>query len=193
MMTPLTLEIVNRLFERNPVSRDRNEFEPRAPMTSSPSRKKVFKGRTLARLAAVQALFQAEQTGDPVSGIVLEFLHHRLKEGEYGLPQADTTFFSKLVEGSWKAHVSSDEIIQGALKTGWTLDRLESVTRAILRAALYELCETKTPPLVIIDEYLILTRNFFDEGEVSFVNGVLHTLSQKIRPPARKASEGKLP
>ena len=151
-------------------------------MKKNPSPKAPFKGRTVGRLAAVQALFQIEQTEDSASAVVLEFMAHRLKDGKNRTPKSDTSFFAKLVEGTWKAHDRNDEMICGALKSGWTLDRIEPVTRAILRAALYELSETQTPPAVIIDEYLNITHNFFDATEVSFVNGVLNTIAQKIRP-----------
>jgi len=151
-------------------------------MTKPHSRKALFRGRTAGRLTAVQALFQIEQTGASSSEVVFEFMTHRLKKGENGLPKSDTSFFTKLVEGAWKVHDRSDEIIQGALKPGWTLDRIEPVTRAILHAALFELLETKTPAAVIIDEYLNITHSFFDNTEVSFVNGILNTISQKIRP-----------
>lgn len=148
------------------------------PTHTAQTRKAAFKGRMTARLAAVQALFQIEQTEATASTVILEFLEHRLKQMK---PKVDSTFFSKLVEGAWRAHARSDEIIIGALKPGWSLDRLESVTRAILRAALYEITETQTPTPVIIDEYLNLTHAFFDDTEVAFVNGVLNTVSQKIR------------
>lgn len=147
-----------------------------------PSPKVPFKGRTIGRLAAVQALFQIEQTGGPASSVIMEFLTHRLKDDESGLSKTDTTFFSKLTEGAWKTHLQSDEIVCGALKTGWSLDRIESVTRAIFRAALFELLETSTPSSVVMDEYLNITRNFFGEEEVAFVNGVLNTVSKKVRP-----------
>jgi N utilization substance protein B len=150
-------------------------------MSKKPSSKASFKGRTVGRLAAVQALFQVEQTGVPASSVILEFLTHRLKDNESGLSKADTTFFSKLTEEAWRTHSRSDEIICGALKAGWTLDRIESVIRAIFRAALYELLETNTPAPVVIDEYLTITRNFFDDPEVAFVNGVLNTVAQKIK------------
>ncbi len=58
------------------------------------------------------------------------------------------------------------------------------MTRAILRASLYELLSTQTPSAVIIDEYINITRVFFDDAEVSFVNGILNTLAKKIRPSA---------
>lgn len=147
------------------------------------SSKASFKNRSAGRLASIQALFQIEQNEDSASSVVLEFLTHRLKDAESGVSKFDTSFFRKLVEGAWNDHEQSDEIINGALKTGWTLDRIEPVTRAILRAAIYELLTTQTPTAVIIDEYINVTHVFFNETEVSFVNGILNTIAKKIRTP----------
>lgn len=150
-------------------------------MKKSPSSKASFKNRSAGRLASVQALFQIEQSGELASLVTLEFLAHRMKDAESGVCKFDTSFFRKLVEGAWKNHEQADEMIKGTLKAGWTLDRIEPVTRAILRASLYELVSTQTPSAVIIDEYLNITHSFFDDTEVSFVNGMLNTLAHKIR------------
>jgi len=153
-------------------------------MKKSIDPKAHFKGRTAGRLASIQALFQIEQSGNSASSVVLEFLTHRLKDAESGVSKFDTGFFTKLVEGAWKDHEQSDEMIRGALKSGLALERIEPVTRAILRASLHELLATQTPSAVIIDEYINITRVFFDDAEISFVNGILNTIAKKIRPPA---------
>lgn len=145
-----------------------------------------FKSRTAGRMAAVQALFQLEQTNAETPTIVAEFLEHRLKTMK---PKANAAFFAALVEGAWESHPQSDELITESLKEGWHLDRLDSVTRAILRAALYELRATTTPPAVIMNEYLNVTRSFFDTTEISFVNGILNAVAQKIRPNDSLASK----
>lgn len=139
-----------------------------------------FSERTAARVAAVQALFQIEQTGLDPSAVILEFLNHRLKDQK---TKINTSFFSKLVLGAWREHEKNDDILKGALKKEWSLDRLESVTRAIFRAALYEIIETKIPPAVTINEYLNITRSFSDGAEVAFVHGTLDTIVSKVRGP----------
>lgn len=151
-------------------------------MSNPNSQKASFKGRMLGRLAAVQALFQIEQTRAVASAVVLEFKTHRFNDMESELKRSDAAFFAKLVEGAWKIHEQSDEMIRGSLKAGWTLDRIEPVTRAIFRAALYELMETQTPSAIIINEYLNITHNFFEDIEVAFVNGILNTIAKKLRP-----------
>lgn len=148
---------------------------PPAPPSNAP-----YKGKSAGRLAAVQALFQLEYGGGSASSIILEFLEHRLKNRRE-FPKSGIPFFRKLVEGAWAEHTENDEIITGALKSGWSLERIEPVTRAILRAALFELRHTKTPSPVILDEYLNITHSFFEKDEASFVNGILNTIAQKIR------------
>ncbi|MBY0500383.1 MAG: transcription antitermination factor NusB [Alphaproteobacteria bacterium] len=152
-------------------------------MNSPLSPKGSFQGRMRGRLAAVQALFQIEQSGSSSTTVIFEFINHRFGKEE-GRKKTDRTFFAKLTEGAWNIHGHSDEVICGALKKGWSIDRIEPVTRAILRAALYEITETQTPSAVIINEYLNITHCFFDEPEVAFVNGILNTLAKKIRPPS---------
>ncbi|MEB3702931.1 Transcription antitermination protein NusB [Candidatus Bealeia paramacronuclearis] len=141
--------------------------------------------RSLSRLAAIQAMFQIEQSGDAPSAVIREFLEHRLGQeidGDHYL-RADTTLFANLVRGCSQEITKIDELIAGSLAKDWTLERIESVIRAILRLGTYELKDhLETPTLVIINEYLELTRAFYDhDEEVSFVNGVLDKIAKILR------------
>jgi N utilization substance protein B len=55
----------------------------------------------------------------------------------------------------------------------WRLERMPAVDRNILRLAVYEMNEMKTPAPVVIDEALELARQFSGDESVSFINGVL--------------------
>lgn len=68
-----------------------------------------------------------------------------------------------------------DKKIQKAAPT-WPIDNLNKVDLAILRLAIYELNNTKTPPKVVIDEAVELAKEFGSENSPSFVNGVLGTI-----------------
>lgn len=68
-----------------------------------------------------------------------------------------------------------DAEIQKAAPT-WPTDKLNKIDLAILRLAVYELKEAKTPPKVIIDEAVELAKEFGAESSSSFVNGVLGTI-----------------
>lgn len=58
----------------------------------------------------------------------------------------------------------------------WPVEKLNKVDLAVLRLAIYELREGKTPPKVIIDEAVELAKEFGSENSGSFVNGVLGTI-----------------
>ncbi len=58
----------------------------------------------------------------------------------------------------------------------WPAEKLNKIDLAILRLAVYELENTKTPPKVIIDEAVELAKEFGGENSPSFINGVLGTI-----------------
>jgi N utilization substance protein B len=139
--------------------------------------------RSAARLAALQALYQLEITGNAPDDVIEEFIEHRFGSGsENGSPKHDEAFFSDLVHGVLKHQVEIDRSIAKALAQGWTLARIDSILRALLRAASYELVARRdVPAKVVIDEYVELARDFFDGDEPGFVNAVLDRLAHRKR------------
>ena len=140
--------------------------------------------RRSSRLAAVQALYQLEQTGQEIQTILDEFTQHRfslLQEDKiYFNP--DVPFFQSLVLGVCKNSKELNELIEKHLAENWRLDRLPSVMRGILLAACYELsCEEIVPLPVILNEYIEISKEFFQDKEVSFVNGILDVISKNAR------------
>lgn len=71
-----------------------------------------------------------------------------------------------------------DNLIEKSAPT-WPIDKLNKVDLAILRLAVYELKNKKTPPKVIIDEAVELAKAYGSENSASFVNGVLGDLYSK--------------
>ena len=149
------------------------------------SQKPKASKRTLSRLYAVQAMFQIEQTGASASSVIREFLAHRLGQeiDDTKYLNADHAFFATLVQGCTQDLPEIDPLIASVLTKDWTLDRIESVIRAILRLGIYELKSClETPALVVINEYLEITRAFCENNEeVSFVNGILDKLAKSLR------------
>ena len=65
------------------------------------------------------------------------------------------------------------------------------VDRNVLRLAIYEMKELKTPPAVVIDEALELARRYSETDAVPFVNGVLDSVRKLILPESEaKPPEG---
>jgi N utilization substance protein B len=131
--------------------------------------------RSAARLAAVQALYQMELTGMGADEAVFEFVEHRFgREPETGMAGGiDEDFFARLVRG-----------IAKVLSADWRLSRIDSILRAILRAAAFELISAKdVPAKAVIDEYVDVAHAFFTGDEPSFVNAALDRLARRKRAP----------
>jgi len=150
--------------------------------------------RSNARLAAVQALYQIDLSGEPPAAVIAEFQKHRLGreiDGEqYG--EADAALFGDIVEGAIARLADLDRAISGVLTPDWPLERLETVLRAILRAGAYELlARPDVPARVAINEYLDVAHAFFDGKEPGLVNGVLDRLAHALRPGDLEGGGGK--
>jgi len=145
--------------------------------------------RSAARLAAVQALYQMDATQIGLDDVIAEFGEFRFGErGGLGdstegeVPAApDEAFFADLLRGVVREQERIDQLIASHLSQGWRLSRLDSTLRAILRAGVYELIERPDVPFkVVINEYVEVTRAFFDGEEAGVVNGILDGLAHEL-------------
>lgn len=150
--------------------------------------KGFFRKRRAARLAAVQALYQIDMSGASVDAALRDQIDRSRDTDTEGPPSGglDTAFLSELVRGVCGRREDVDGMVQAALSENWTIDRLEVVLRAILRAGAYELLtrpDIDAP--VTINEYVEMAKAFFDGGEPKLVNGVLDRLATTLRPRDR--------
>jgi N utilization substance protein B len=104
-------------------------------------------------------------------------------EARGALPEAAglSTSARKLAGGAWENHRDLDVEIAAAA-TGWRIERMPAVDRAVLRLALYELRHTGTPVAVVISEAVELAKQYSTVRSGAFVNGVLAKLAKA--PPA---------
>jgi len=145
----------------------------------------VGRKRTVARLAAVQALYQIDLSDAKPETVIAEFVTHRLGrevDGQnYG--EADAALFADIVRGTAARRDDLDRAISDILTPDWPLARLEMVLRAILRAGTYELlARPDVPARVAISEYLDVAHAFYAGKEPGLVNGVLDRLAHRLRP-----------
>jgi N utilization substance protein B len=99
------------------------------------------------------------------------------------MAEADEEHFAEVLRGVVKRQREIDPLIDQQLATGWRLARIDSIVRAILRAATFELIEMPdVPSRVVISEYIEVARAFFEGDEPKLVNGVLDQLARKLRP-----------
>lgn len=140
-----------------------------------------------ARLYAVQALFQMEAAGQSADRVMGEFRDFRIGiSDEEGLhPEADEDLFTRIVDGAvtWQSRI--DQATDRGLVVKWPIARIDPVLRALFRAAGAELAAPKTPPKVVISEYVRLAEAFFPGGkEPKMVNAVLDQIARDMRPGA---------
>src|SRR5258708_8997538 len=118
-----------------------------APLVSNSAQATGTRGgagrrRSVARLLAVQALYQIELSkieaggGAGADAVIAEFVKHRLGqeiEGEnYG--EADRALFVDIVRGASARRGELDGMISSALSEEWPLHRLGTIPRALLPA-----------------------------------------------------------
>lgn len=140
--------------------------------------------RSVARLAAVQALYQMEVSGAGVEAVIREFSEHRFDRDveDMTLAAADEVFFADLVRGVVSHQGEVDKAIVRRLASGWKLERVDATARAILRGGAYELSHRPDVPVeVVINEYVELAKSFFEGPEPGFVNGALDAVAQDVR------------
>ncbi|WP_245943839.1 transcription antitermination factor NusB [Acuticoccus kandeliae] len=149
------------------------------------SRTKPANKRAVARLAAVQALYQMDVTGSGARDIVKEFELFRLSQDVEGqtLRAIDLNWFDGIVTGVVAHQRDIDGSIDRALKEGWPLRRIDLTLRAALRAGVFELMHREEVPVrVVITEYVEVAKAFFSEDEPRLVNGVLDKIARAVRP-----------
>jgi transcription antitermination protein NusB len=141
--------------------------------------------RSVARLAAVQALYQMETAGAGAEAVIREFSDHRFGRDLEGvrLAHADETFFGALVRGVVADQDAVDAAVRRRLAAGWRLDRIDATARSILRAGAYELIRRRDVPAeVAIDEYVEIAKSFFEGPEPGFINAALDAIARDERP-----------
>ncbi|TFV50410.1 transcription antitermination factor NusB [Blastococcus sp. TF02A-35] len=132
--------------------------------------------RTKARKRAVDVLYEADVRGRDR----LELLRERVADGNPPVPDHAV----RLVEGVEAQSDRIDELIE-THTSGWSLDRLPDVDRAILRMATYELLWVEdVPDAVVIDEAVELAKALSTDESPKYVNGVLGAILAAEVPTA---------
>ena len=120
----------------------------------------------MARRTAVQALYQWDLTGQSLAEIEDDFLCRRNIRG------VDLEYFLRLVRNVTTHVEELDRVISQCIDRD--LVTVDTVERVILRIGVYELrFEPETPPRVVLNEAIEMSRVFGSEEGYRFVNGVL--------------------
>ena len=138
-----------------------------------------FRGRTLARSQALQLLYQAELTGRTVEGVLSGPFVVALDDGEV-VPAELDDYARELALGCDEIRPQLDALI-ASLSRNWTLTRMPSVDRNLLRLAIFEmLCVDEVAVAVTIDESVELAKAFGTDESSRFINGLLGRVADQI-------------
>ena len=141
--------------------------------------------RSATRLYVIQALFQMEQLDQSIDQVVEEFITHRFaahyEEGQ--MLAGDKTFFKSILGAAVNYQASIDQLTDRALIEKWPIARIDPTLRSLFRSAAAEIVQIKTPPKIVINEYVALAHAFFPDGkEPNFVNAVLDHMAREACP-----------
>jgi N utilization substance protein B len=128
--------------------------------------------RHRSRQRALQVLFLWDLRKQPIGDAISSFYETLSSEEDEPRRAGADEFMEELVRGTSENASDIDKRISEKSEH-WRLERMPAVDRNILRLAVYEMNELKTPAPVVIDEALELARQFSGDESVSFINGVL--------------------
>jgi len=140
--------------------------------------------RRLARLAAVQGLYQLNLMPEPADKLIRRFRADPtvLLQEEQSVIEVDVEMFSKIVAGVAENEESLDTMVGGALDARLSVARLEPLLKAILRAGAFELLHCSDISTgVIVNDYVDVAHGFFDAKEPGLVNAILDRLAKSLR------------
>lgn len=129
--------------------------------------------RRKAREFALQLLFQLDIRKErPMATILKRFW------AEYDPDDEVRAFTDEIVKGTFKhLHVIDGKILASA--KNWSLDRMASVDRNVLRMAAYEILYRLDIPLsVTINEAIELAKKYGTDDSGAFVNGILDNVAR---------------
>jgi N utilization substance protein B len=152
-------------------------------------RPKSVRRRSASRLAAVQTLFQSKSSQAPVAEIIPQFQDHFLPDllADFEIDRIDTEHYNALVFNAADRKDDIDAAIAPLLRDDWSIDRLGSIERIVMGAAMIELSEIpNVPARAIITEYTAIADSC--GGDSDFVNAILDRLARHFRGEEMSAS-----
>jgi len=124
--------------------------------------------RSKARKRALDILYESDLRGRDA----LETLAERVAASDPPVPE----YAVRLIEGVSAQRARIDDLL-ASYSIGWTLDRMPTVDRNILRLGTYELLwAAEVPDAVAVSEAVELARQLSTDDSPGFVNGLLGRL-----------------
>lgn len=125
--------------------------------------------RSKARKRALDILYEADIRQIAATSVLTAQVDRRVEAGE----AAFNPYVDALVKGVHSHRERIDELIS-SYATGWSIERMPAVDRAILRLAIFEILWAQdVPDTVAIAEAVALAQELSTDDSAPFVNGLL--------------------
>lgn len=135
--------------------------------------------KSAARLAAVQCLYQVDFENKAADQLIVERMGLEEDDSHF-VP--DAKLLRGIVTGALQEKAVLEEKLSALLGERWRNYLMKPLMRAILLAAGYEIIyHPQLKPAIIINEYVGVAAEFFDDVEIGFVNGVLQEIATRLR------------
>mgnify|MGYP001481804787 CR=1 FL=1 len=125
--------------------------------------------RNRAREVALQILFEDDVNPRDSVRDLRQFVANRLRSPEL------ETFAITLIQGVRRNQGELDELLDKTAEN-WSLARMASTDRNVLRLGAFEILFAETPERVAINEAVDLAKRFGSANSAPFVNGILDKL-----------------
>lgn len=127
--------------------------------------------RHLSRIAVMQVLFEHERRPE------IDTQEALLRNAEE-LGDIDMEFAARVLAGVMGDR-SALEILVQEHSPGWTLERMDPISRCALLIGAYELTKDHdAPPAVVMNEAIDIAKEFSSDESGKFVNGVLNAIAK---------------
>ncbi len=140
-----------------------------------------FAGRSEAREEALELLYAADVRGQSITETLAA---RRVTPLEYA---------AEITEGL-AAHLGDVDAAISRHLTGWRIERMPVLDRAIARIAAYEIAHRPDVPTgVVLAEAVGLAEAYCGERSQRFLNGVLAAVAREARPAADRPADAAAP
>lgn len=144
-------------------------------MSKKSSSKKFYATKSRGREIAVQMAYSSLITDTGYDETISSFMEEYADE-----PEESMMLASRLFKHAYDNKEKDEELISQFISKSWSLDRIGSVERCILRLGVSEFFLGETPFYAVIDEYVTLAKMYGDDKSAAFVNGVLENIKNKF-------------
>ena len=149
--------------------------------------------KTLARIAAVQAVYQYslsnfEENIEKIHSNIQNFYGQRDLQEDMGYEDENLkfklhkNFYKKIFDSFIENREIVDEEVKKHLSQEWNFDNLHENLKSIVRCGVTEILFLKeVPGKVIVSEYTDLSSEMLKQTEIGFVNSMLDKVKSEIR------------